>query len=43
MSDFVQAGGLGAVSASLPRALRRHSDIRVLLPGYRAALAKAGP
>ncbi|MBV8474121.1 MAG: glycogen synthase GlgA [Hyphomicrobiales bacterium] len=43
MSDFLQAGGLGAVSASLPRALRRHSDIRVLLPGYRAALEKAGP
>lgn len=39
MSDFVQVGGLGAVSASLPRALRRHCDIRVLLPGYRQVLA----
>jgi len=39
MSDFVQVGGLGAVSASLPRALRRHCDISVLLPGYRQVLA----
>jgi len=39
MSDFVQVGGLGAVSASLPRALRRHCDVRVLLPGYRQVLA----
>ncbi len=31
-------GGLGEVSASLPRALRRVSDARVLLPGYRAVL-----
>ena len=39
MSDFVQVGGLGAVSASLPRALQRHCDMRVLLPGYRQVLA----
>jgi len=41
MSDFVQAGGLGAVSASLPRALKRHGDVRVMLPGYRDVLARA--
>jgi hypothetical protein len=41
MSDFVEVGGLGAVSASLPRALRRHCDIRVLLPGYRQVLANS--
>jgi starch synthase len=34
MDDFVRVGGLAAVSAALPRALRPWSDIRVLLPGY---------
>ena len=42
MSDFVQVGGLGAVSSSLPRALARHCDARVLLPGYTQVLARAG-
>ena len=41
MSDFVQVGGLGAVSASLPRALRRYGDVRVMLPGYRQVLDRA--
>ena len=41
MSDFVQVGGLGAVSASLPRALRRFSDVRVMLPGYRQVFERA--
>ncbi|MGD0640885.1 MAG: glycogen synthase GlgA [Roseiarcus sp.] len=35
MSDFVKVGGLGVVSAALPRALRRFADVRVLIPGYR--------
>ncbi|NEU11742.1 glycogen synthase GlgA [Methylobacterium sp. BTF04] len=35
MSDFVKTGGLGEVAGSLPRALRRHYDVRVLIPGYR--------
>jgi len=35
MDDFVRVGGLGAVSAALPRALRPLADVRVLLPGYR--------
>jgi starch synthase len=34
MDDFVRVGGLAAVSAALPRALRHWSDVRVLLPGY---------
>ena len=34
MDDFVRVGGLAAVSAALPRALRRWSDVRVILPGY---------
>ncbi|CCE04667.1 glycogen synthase [Bradyrhizobium sp. STM 3843] len=28
-------GGLAAVSAALPRALRSHTDVRIMLPGYR--------
>src|SRR5207244_3584629 len=35
MDDFVRVGGLAAVSAALPRALRLWSDVRILLPGYR--------
>src|SRR5690349_24273960 len=38
IADFLKVGGLGEVSAGLPRALRRISDTRVLLPGYRAVL-----
>jgi starch synthase len=43
MDDFVQVGGLAAVSAALPRALRRFGDVRVILPGYRQVLAKLRP
>jgi starch synthase len=35
MDDFVRVGGLAAVSAALPRALRSLADIRIVLPGYR--------
>ncbi len=35
MADFVKTGGLGEVAGSLPRALRHHYDVRVLIPGYR--------
>ncbi len=34
MDDFVRVGGLAAVSAALPRALRSLSDVRIMLPGY---------
>ncbi len=34
MTDFVKAGGLGDVSAFLPRALKQSTDIRVVIPGY---------
>ena len=41
LADFVKTGGLGDVSAGLPRALRRQgADVRVLLPGYPGVLAK---
>ena len=35
ITDFVKVGGLGDVSAALPRALRQTNEIRVLVPGYR--------
>ena len=35
MDDFVRVGGLAAVSAALPRALRPWGDVRIMLPGYR--------
>ena len=35
MDDFIRVGGLAAVSAALPRALRSWSDVRIMLPGYR--------
>jgi starch synthase len=38
VSDFVQVGGLAAVSAALPRALRDFADVRVIIPGYPAVL-----
>jgi starch synthase len=34
MADFIKAGGLGDVSASLPRKLRGLCDVRVLIPGF---------
>ncbi len=40
--DFVRVGGLGAVSAALPRALRANADVRVILPGYRSVLQNVG-
>ena len=39
LADLVKVGGLGDVSAALPRALRAHHDIRVLIPGYSQVLA----
>ena len=41
MDDFIQVGGLAAVSAALPRALATLCDVRVIVPGYRKVLAKA--
>lgn len=42
MTDFVKAGGLGDVSAALPRAVAKYHDVRVLIPGYPKVLAAAG-
>ena len=38
--DYIKVGGLGDVSAALPRALKSRHDVRVLIPGYRALLAR---
>lgn len=43
IADYVKAGGLGEVSAALPRALRHHYDVRILIPGYRQVLSQIGP
>lgn len=40
MADFVKVGGLGDISAALPRALRQQCDVRVLIPGYPQVLRK---
>ena len=42
MTDFIKAGGLGDVSAALPRALANDHDVRVLLPGHSKVIAAAG-
>lgn len=40
IADYVKSGGLGEVSATLPRALMARCDVRVLIPGYRQVLAR---
>ncbi|MDF2969792.1 MAG: starch synthase [Microvirga sp.] len=42
IADYIKAGGLGEVSAALPRALRYHYDVRILIPGYRQVLSQIG-
>lgn len=42
IADFVKAGGLGEVSAALPRTLRQQYDVRILIPGYRQVIEPHG-
>ncbi|MGE4064211.1 MAG: glycogen synthase GlgA [Rhodospirillaceae bacterium] len=43
LTDLVKAGGLGEVSAYLPRVLRDGGvDTRIMIPGYRQVLQKIG-
>lgn len=42
-ADLIKVGGLGDVSAALPRALSAHHDIRVLIPGYRQVVESGRP
>lgn len=43
LADLVKTGGLGDVSAALPRAMRHLHDVRVLIPGYRQVLHSDNP
>lgn len=43
IADFIKAGGLGDVSAALPRALKPQYDVRILMPGYRQVLTAGRP
>ncbi|WP_297839395.1 glycogen synthase GlgA [Pseudomonas sp.] len=43
MADLVKTGGLGDVSAALPRAMRHLHDVRVLIPGYPQVLNSGNP
>ena len=43
LTDLVKVGGLGDVSAALPRALGRHHQVRVLIPGYRQVIRSGLP
>lgn len=42
IADYIKAGGLGEVSAALPRALRSHYDVRILIPSYPQVLSQIG-
>lgn len=42
-ADLVKVGGLGDVSAALPRALSPRHDIRVLIPGYKSIVESGHP
>src|SRR5258708_15020733 len=42
LADYAKAGGLGDVSADLPRALKYCGiDVRVLMPAYQEVISKA--
>ncbi|PTQ68398.1 glycogen synthase GlgA [Pseudomonas sp. GV071] len=43
LADLIKVGGLGDVSAALPRALSGQHDIRVLIPGYPQVLESGHP
>ncbi|MCM2971761.1 glycogen synthase GlgA [Larsenimonas suaedae] len=43
LADFVKVGGLGDVSAALPRALLNHYDMRVLMPAYTEVVESLWP
>ncbi|KTC42507.1 glycogen synthase [Pseudomonas sp. ABAC61] len=43
LADLVKTGGLGDVSAALPRAMAHLHDVRVLIPGYPQVLHSENP
>jgi len=42
-ADLVKTGGLGDVSAALPRAMAHLHDVRVLIPGYPQVMESDNP
>jgi starch synthase len=42
-AGLIKAGGLGDVSAALPKALSARHDVRVLIPGYRQIMTSQYP
>ncbi|HSC68267.1 MAG TPA: glycogen synthase GlgA [Cellvibrio sp.] len=42
-TGLIKAGGLGDVSAALPKALAARHDVRVLIPGYKAIMNSRYP
>ena len=42
-TDFVKVGGLGDVSAALPRALSESFDVRIVIPGYPSVVNSGRP
>lgn len=42
-ADLVKVGGLGDVSAALPKALAKRHDVRILIPGYSQVMASGYP
>jgi starch synthase len=42
-ADLVKVGGLGEVSAALPKALANRHQVRLLIPGYRQVLQSGHP
>lgn len=42
-AELVKVGGLGEVSAALPKALANRHQIRILMPGYRQVLQSGHP
>ncbi|KMM82953.1 starch synthase [Pseudomonas taetrolens] len=43
LADLIKTGGLGDVSAALPRAMRHLHDVRVLIPGYTQVMNSDNP
>lgn len=43
IADLVKTGGLGDVSAALPRAMAQLHDVRLLIPGYPQVLHSENP